>query len=97
MKITKTKFSFPTTIFFGPGVRHDVGNSFLQRNLKKPLIVTDRGIASLPFFKEFVEQLKTQGLDVSVFSDISGNPVKSQVLKGVEAYQTHREIGRAHV
>ncbi|NBY20408.1 iron-containing alcohol dehydrogenase [bacterium] len=89
MNIPKTKFSFPTTIYFGSGVRHDVADSFVKQKLKKPLIVTDRGIASLPFFKEFVGQLKTKGLDVAVFSEISGNPVKSQVLKGVEAYQAH--------
>lgn len=90
MNIPKTKFSFPTTIFFGPGVRHDVAESFLKENLKKPLIVTDKGIASLPFFHEFTQQLKTQGLNIVVFSDISGNPVKSQVLKGVEAYRSHQ-------
>jgi len=89
MNIPKTKFSFPTTIFFGPGVRHDLAESFLKENLKKPLIVTDKGIVSLSFFKEFIDQLKTQGLNVTVFSDISGNPVKSQVLKGVEAYRSH--------
>ncbi len=90
MKIPKTKFSFPTTIFFGSGASHDVGKSFLEKNLKRPLIVTDRGIASLPFFKEFVAHLKSQGLEISVFSDISGNPIKSQVLKGVEAYRAHQ-------
>jgi hypothetical protein len=90
MIIPKTKFSFPTTIFFGPGVSVDVADSFLKENLKRPLIVTDRGIASLPFFQEFTGQLKNKGLNVGVFSEISGNPVKSQVLKGVEAYKTHQ-------
>jgi alcohol dehydrogenase class IV len=90
MIIPKTKFSFPTTIFFGPGVSVDVANSFLKENLKRPLIVTDRGIASLPFFQEFVVQLQNKGLNVGVFSEISGNPVKSQVLKGVDAYNTHQ-------
>lgn len=90
MNIPKTKFSFPTTIFFGAGVRHDVAQSFLNENLKKPLIVTDKGIASLPFFQEFIQQLKARGLNISVFSEISGNPVKSQVQKGVEAYRSHQ-------
>lgn len=90
MIIPKTKFSFPTTIHFGPGVRHDVAESFLNQKLNHPLVVTDKGIASLPFFQEFINQLKTKGLNVAVFSEISGNPVKSQVLKGVEAYKNHQ-------
>ncbi len=90
MNIPKTKFSFPTSIFFGPGSRHDLFESFLKEKLSRPLIVTDRGIASLPFFQEFVESLKNRGLNVEVFSEISGNPVKSQVLKGVEAYRSHK-------
>ncbi|MFM8315174.1 MAG: iron-containing alcohol dehydrogenase, partial [Deltaproteobacteria bacterium] len=90
MMITKTKFSFPTPIFFGPGVRYDVAESLIQEKLKKPLIVTDKGVASLPFFKEFVESLKAKGLQVASFSAISGNPVKSQVLQGVESYRAHQ-------
>ncbi|MCX6103786.1 MAG: iron-containing alcohol dehydrogenase [Proteobacteria bacterium] len=90
MIIKKTKFSFPTTIFFGPGVRHDVAENLLKEKLSRPLIVTDRGIVGLPFFSHFSKSLDSEKLKVATFSDISGNPVKSQVLKGVEAYRDHQ-------
>ena len=81
-------FAFPTPIHFGPGARKLVGEHLRTRGIKRPLIVTDRGIAPLPMLKSFIGDL--QGLDVGVFSEIWGNPVASQVDAGVVAYKAHR-------
>jgi alcohol dehydrogenase class IV len=83
------KFSFPTAIHFGPGVRKQVAEHLKSQGLKRPLVVTDKGLAELGFFKEFVGSL-SGGLESAVFSGIWGNPVKSQVTAGVEAYRKHR-------
>ena len=48
-----TRFSFPTAIHFGAGARALVGEHLRERNLKRPLIVTDRGLAALPVLAEF--------------------------------------------
>ena len=56
--------------------------------IKRPLIVTDRGIAPLPLLKSFLADLA--GLEVAVYSEIWGNPVKSQVDGGVAAFRAHR-------
>jgi alcohol dehydrogenase class IV len=50
--------------------------------------VTDRGIAPLPLLAAFVAGLR--GLGVAVYSEIWGNPVKSQVENGVAAFKAHR-------
>jgi alcohol dehydrogenase class IV len=81
------RFAFPTTIHFGPGARKLLGEHLAAQRLKRPLIVTDRGIAPLPFLKVIVDDLS--GLDVAVYSDIWGNPVKSQVENGVAAFKSH--------
>ena len=81
------RFSFPTTIHFGPGARHLVAEHLKAQSVRRPLVVTDRGIAPLPLLADFVADLP--GLDVAVYSDIWGNPVKSQVDRGAEAYKTH--------
>jgi alcohol dehydrogenase class IV len=82
-----SRFAFPTTIHFGPGARKLVADHLKAQQVRRPLIVTDRGIASLPLLKNFLAELA--GLDAGVFSDIWGNPVRRQVDSGVAAYRAH--------
>ncbi len=83
-----TKFSFPTTIHFGPGARHLVAGHLRQQGVKRPLIVTDKGLAALPILKAFSESLG--GLAVQVYSGVHGNPTKQQVDDGAKAFKAHR-------
>ena len=82
------KFAFPTTIHFGAGARKLVAEHLARQGVKRPLVVTDRGIAALPLLAQFVGELK--GLDVGVYSGIHGNPVRKQVMDGAQAYKAHR-------
>ena len=84
-----TRFSFPTTIHFGPGARKLVGEQLRELGLKRPLIVTDRGLAALPVLAEFRQHLAT-GLDTGLYSGVHGNPTASQVVQGVAAFRAHR-------
>jgi alcohol dehydrogenase class IV len=70
------KFAFPTTIHFGPGARKLVAEHLAKQGVRRPLLVTDRGIAALPLPSSF---LPPAGLDVAVYSEIFGNPVRKQV------------------
>ena len=88
--MTIHKFSFPTPIHFGPGVRTQVGPHLKTQNLQRPLIVTDRGVAALKLHADFVTQLTQAGLAVASFSEVWGNPVTSQVENGVAAYRAHQ-------
>src|SRR4029450_2959956 len=82
------RFSFPTTIHFGPGARHLVADHLKAQGVARPLIVTDRGIAPLPLLADFVAGLPD--LDVDVYASIAGNPVRSHVNLGVDAFKAHR-------
>ena len=86
--MTIDRFAFPTAIYFGAGARKLVAEHLAAQGLERPLIVTDRGIAPLPLLSKFVADLHR--FDVAVYSDIWGNPVKSQVSHGVAAFQKHR-------
>ncbi|MDZ4846172.1 MAG: iron-containing alcohol dehydrogenase [Chitinophagales bacterium] len=79
-------FSFPASIRFGVGVIRELPAHLRSQRLKEPLIVTDPTVAELGFFKKIVEMLKQEGFGVTVFSDISKNPVKSDVIKGGQAF-----------
>ncbi len=87
------RFSFPTTIHFGPGVRDMIGPHLASAGVKRPLIVTDKGIAALPLLGQARAALAGAGLEVEAFSGIWGNPVKTQVEAGVAAYKAHRADG----
>ena len=86
-------FSFPTLIHFGPGVRKDVGAHLKAQGVKRPLLVTDKGLAALPLPKELMESVRAAGPEPALFSDIAGNPVESSVTGGVAAYRAHRADG----
>jgi alcohol dehydrogenase class IV len=86
--MTLSRFAFPTTIHFGAGARRLVAEHLKAHGLKRPLIVTDRGVAPLPMLREFVDGLA--GFNATVYSDIWGNPVKAQVERGVAAFRAHR-------
>jgi alcohol dehydrogenase class IV len=79
-------FSFPTNIRFGINVVNELPAYLKSHRLKYPLIVTDPVIKDLDFFKRIIRLLGNEGIDINVFSDISKNPVKSDVLKGVEMF-----------
>jgi len=85
-----SRFSFPTTIHFGPGVRAKLAGLLQERGFKRPLVVTDQGLAALPLFAALLADLKAAGLDASAFSGVQGNPVKSQVTAGVAAFRAHQ-------
>jgi len=85
--MTLSRFSFPTLIHFGSGARLLAAPHLKAQGIKRPMIITDRGIAALPLLPRFIETLT--GLDVGVYSDIWGNPVRSQVSGGASAYKAH--------
>jgi alcohol dehydrogenase class IV len=84
-------FSFPTAITFGPGARKQAGAHLTSVGVKRPLIVTDKGIVDLPIMAGFARDLREQrGLVPLVFSGVWGNPTASQVRAGADAFRTHR-------
>jgi alcohol dehydrogenase class IV len=83
-----SQFNFPTTIRFGAGVVKELADYLKKNNLSKPLVVTDPTVRELGFFKTITTDLEKAGISVEVFSDIHKNPVKSDVYKGSEAYDS---------
>ena len=80
------QFNFPTVIRFGAGAVKELPDHLVENGLERPLIVTDPMVGGLEFFQTIKESLASRSISVEVFSDIHKNPVKSDVLKGGEAY-----------
>ena len=85
--MTITRFAFPTAIHFGPGARKLVAAHLLEQGVRRPLIVTDHELTSLPVMREFRSHLG--GLDVGIYDDVRGNPTGDQVMAGAAAYKAH--------
>ena len=83
------QFNFPTVIRFGEGAVRELGPYLKAQNVRRPLLVTDAQVADLDFFRKIAEDLLLEGLQPEVFAHISKNPVKSDVLRGNEAYHQH--------
>jgi alcohol dehydrogenase class IV len=83
------RFQFPTLIHFGVGARHELGSFLKAQGLGRPLFVTDKGLFTLPVFDELVSIAAAASLAPGRFGGVGGNPVKSQVMAGVDAYRAH--------
>lgn len=87
--MTISRFSFPTTIHFGVGARDLVGPDLIGAGVRRPLVVTDKGVSGLPLYAELLDALAAAGLEPAGFDGVWGNPVRSQVMAGVDAYRAH--------
>jgi alcohol dehydrogenase class IV len=83
-------FAFPTQIHFGPGARRGVAKHLANAGVRRPLIVTDKGLAALPLVGEFKELIETDGLEAAVFGGVFGNPTAQQAQEGADAFRQHR-------
>jgi alcohol dehydrogenase class IV len=84
----KYNYNFPTSIRFGKDVSHEIGTHLKDLGFKKAFMVSDPGLTKLPVFQKVVDLIAKEGIKVTVFSEISKNPVKSNVLAGVASYQS---------
>ncbi len=82
------QYNFPTTIRFGAGSSKELGDYLIKNNLSNPLVVTDTTVSQLDFFKAIISELKKKNISTETFSDIHKNPVKSDVYKGTEVYDS---------
>jgi alcohol dehydrogenase class IV len=83
------QFNFPTRIQYGPGAIGLLPAALKEAGRARPLIVTDKGLAPLRPITGSKKVLDDAGLTAAVFSGVWGNPVKSQVTAGVDAYRAH--------
>ena len=72
-------WTFPVPIAYGPGRFDELPDHCQRLGLNNPLIVTDRGTASLTFVSDAVDLLAHAGITSTVFDKISQNPTENDV------------------
>jgi len=78
-------WSYPTHMRFGAGRIAELPDACESLGIRKPLLVTDKGLAELPMLKDAAKNCKRARLEVSVFSNIQSNPIEQNVIDGVAA------------
>jgi len=80
-------WSWPTNVRFGAGRVAELADACRELGMARPLLVTDPGLAALPMLRDVLERSATQGVPLSLFSDVRGNPVGRNVDDGVAAFR----------
>ena len=93
MTIPNRNFNFPTSIKFGAGRIKELAEHCKAANIKRPLFVTDPGLAGMPMVAAIVADLKAAGLAVQLFSEVRPNPVEANIIAGVKAYKAGMHDG----
>ena len=82
MALSNRNFNFPTSIKFGNGRIKELADHCKAHGIKRPLFVTDKGLAATDMVADIMADLKKAGLAAAMFSDVRPNPVEENVLEG---------------
>ena len=69
-------WSYPTSIRFGAGRIVEIADACKTIAIKKPLLVTDKGLAKLDITHKTLNILNKAGLGSSIFSEVDSNPTE---------------------
>ncbi|MDH6233584.1 alcohol dehydrogenase class IV [Mesorhizobium soli] len=88
-----SKWNYPTTVRFGAGRISELPNALAATGIKKPLFVTDPGLAKLPVVASTLKILDDAKIPYGVFSDVKPNPVESNLTAGIAAFKAGKHDG----
>jgi 4-hydroxybutyrate dehydrogenase len=80
-------WSYPTAIRFGAGRISEIGEACNAAGMRKPLLVTDRGLADLPITTDTLALLEQAGLGKAMFAEVDPNPNEINLEAGLRAYR----------
>ncbi len=80
-------WSYPTAVKFGAGRIAELPAACEAAGIKRPLLVTDKGLAPLPITAATLDIMEAAGLGRGIFSDVDPNPSEINLAAGVAAYK----------
>lgn len=93
MSSPQGRFNYPSDYRIGAGCVAQLAQRCEQLGIQRPLIVTDAGVAALPWFAGVLESLRAAELDAAVFQGVSANPERGDVDAGVKACRAGKHDG----
>ncbi|MDZ4134314.1 MAG: iron-containing alcohol dehydrogenase [Paracoccaceae bacterium] len=84
--VPNRNWSYPTAIKFGVGRISELAEHCKAAGITRPLLVTDKALASLPITAAALDGLKAAGLGRAVFSEVDPNPNEANMADGIKVY-----------
>ncbi|MBR9862918.1 MAG: iron-containing alcohol dehydrogenase [Rhodobacteraceae bacterium] len=80
-------WSYPTAIRFGAGRISELADACAAAGIKKPLLVTDKGLSYLPITQSTLDLMEAAGLGRAMFSDVDPNPTEQNAEAGIKMFR----------
>ena len=86
-------WSYPTQIKFGAGRVREIADACNQANIKRPLLITDKGLSNLPITARTLQLMKEAGLGDALFSNVDPIPNEENLKSGIAAFKEGNHDG----
>ncbi|WP_424982509.1 iron-containing alcohol dehydrogenase [Maritalea sp. S77] len=80
-------WNYPTPIRFGAGRIVEIADACAAAGIKKPLLVSDKGLANLEITTKTLDLLDKAGLGRAMFSEVDPNPNEMNLEAGLTQYR----------
>ncbi|MET2832843.1 iron-containing alcohol dehydrogenase [Mesorhizobium shangrilense] len=84
---TTANWSYPTAVKMGAGRIKGLADACKSLGMKKPLLITDRGLAAMPIAQGALDVLEAAGLGRAIFADVDPNPNEINLEAGIKAFR----------
>ena len=89
----KGAWNYPTRVLAGPGRIAELADACATAGIKRPLFVTDKGLAQTDIVARAMAVLKTAGLNPGFYADVRSNPVEANLDDGLAVYKSGNHDG----
>jgi len=93
MAIPNRNINYPTAIKYGAGRIKELAEFCKANDIRRPLVVTDKGLAAMPMVADIMADLKKAGLKAALFADVRPNPVEENILAGCRVFKDGKHDG----
>jgi len=87
MELTNN-WSYPTAMRFGAGRIAEIAHACAAAGIGRPLLVTDKGLASLDITTYTLDLMEAAGLGRAIFSEVDANPTEKNLDAGIIAFRS---------
>lgn len=86
-------WTYPTSIRLGAGRIAEIGEAVRAAGISRPLLVTDKGLASLDITGRTLDLMASNGLGRAIFAEVDPNPTGANLEAGVAAFHAGAHDG----
>jgi alcohol dehydrogenase class IV len=87
MSLPSVNWNYPTAVKVGAGRIRELPQWCDSLGMRRPLLITDPGLAALPLIGGVLDRCRSAGLECGLFHDIKGNPTGKNVDDGVAVFK----------